>query len=73
MGGTGLPANACLLSFDDGYKDHIKYVMPELMKRKIQGLFFPSVQSTVEREMLEVNSIQFILESCSDYEKLIFK
>ena len=26
-----------LLTFDDGYKDHIKYVYPELKKRKIKG------------------------------------
>lgn len=47
--------------------------MPELIKRKIQGSFFPPVKSIVEREMLEVNSIQFILESCSNYEILIFQ
>ena len=73
LGGVRLPTNACLLSFDDGYKDHIKYVLPELMKRKIQGSFFPPVKSIVEREMLEVNSIQFILESCSNYEILNFQ
>ena len=41
--------------------------------RKIQGSFFPPVKSIVEREMLEVNSIQFILESCSNYEILNFQ
>ena len=35
-----LPKNACLLSFDDGYKDHYKYVMPELLKKKNHWLFF---------------------------------
>ena len=58
--GVSLPANACLLSFDDGYKDHIKFVLPELLKREIQGSFFPPVKSIVEREILEVNSVQFI-------------
>ena len=28
-----LPENSCLLTFDDGLKDHIKYVLPELNKR----------------------------------------
>ena len=37
-----LPENSCLLTFDDGYKDHIEYVLPELLKRKIQGSFFPT-------------------------------
>ena len=36
-----IPENSCLLTFDDGYKDHIDYVLPELMKRKLQGSFFP--------------------------------
>ena len=26
-----LPNNACWLTFDDGYKDHFKFVMPELL------------------------------------------
>ena len=28
-----LPDHSCVLTFDDGYKDHIKYVFPELKKR----------------------------------------
>ena len=35
-----LPKRSCLLTFDDGYKDHYKYVMPELIKNKISGFFF---------------------------------
>ena len=30
-----LSNNACLLTFDDGFKDHINYVLPELKKRKL--------------------------------------
>ena len=29
-----LPKKPCLLTFDDGYKDHINYVLPELKKKK---------------------------------------
>lgn len=67
----GLPEKACLLTFDDGYKDHIKYVLPELQKRKIQGSFFPPVKPVAERELLDVNSIHFILACCSDFKKLV--
>ena len=66
-----LPSNGCLLTFDDGYKDHIDYVAPELIRRGIQGSFFPPVKSVVERKMLDVNSIHLILATCSDYQLLV--
>ncbi len=69
--GGRLPENACLLTFDDGYKDHFQFVMPELIKRKLQGSFFPPAKSVLEREILDVNSIHFILACCSDFEKLV--
>ena len=53
--------NPCLLTFDDGYKDHIKYVLPELKKRKIKGCFFPSAEPILKKSVLNVNKIQFIL------------
>ena len=59
-----LPKNACLLTFDDGYKDHTQYVLPELLKRKIQGSFFPSARPVIEKKALDINIIQFILASC---------
>lgn len=71
ISGKHLPSNACYLTFDDGYKDHIDYVLPELLKRNLQGSFFIPVKSVVEREMLDVNSIHFILATCSNYLKLV--
>ena len=35
--------NSCILTFDDGFKDHIDYVLPELKKRKLKGIFFPQL------------------------------
>ena len=29
------------VTFDDGYKDHFTYVLPELVKRNISATFFP--------------------------------
>jgi len=69
---TNLPEKACLLTFDDGYKDHVQYVMPELLKRKIQGSFFPPAQPIIEKKALDINCIQFILSCCPNHKKLIY-
>jgi|TARA_B100001741_G_C16513670_1_gene581072 peptidoglycan/xylan/chitin deacetylase (PgdA/CDA1 family) len=63
---------ACWLTFDDGYKDHIEYVMPELRKRNLQGTFFiPTSVITEKNKILNVNSIHYILANTSDKNKLI--
>lgn len=63
--------NPCILTFDDGYKDHIKYVLPELKKRSIKGFFFPSVKPIVKKKVLNVNKIQFVLEKEKNYSKIL--
>jgi len=67
LGISPLPTNACLLTFDDGYKDHATYVLPELLSRNLQGSFFPPADAIEKRVMLDVNAIHFILASTSDY------
>ena len=42
-----LPLNACLLTFDDGFKDHIQYVLPELKLRNLQVSFFPPARPVI--------------------------
>ena len=64
--GAALPQNACLLTFDDGYKDHFQYVFPELQKRKLKGCFFPAVQPALEKSVLSANKIQFVLAATED-------
>jgi len=56
-----IPYKSCLLTFDDGYKDHYKYVMPELIKRNISGCFFPSAENIINNKVTETNKIHFIL------------
>ena len=68
-----LPENACMLTFDDGYKDHIQYVLPELIKRKIKGLFFPSGKAVLENIIMDVDYIHLILACVSDNQRLIKK
>ncbi len=62
--GDPLPPRAAWLTFDDGYSDHFENVFPLLQARGWQGSFFPPVNTTVHREMLDVNKIHFILASC---------
>ena len=57
------PNKPCLLTFDDGYKDHIEYVLPELFKRKISGCFFPVTDTLYNNNLLDVNAIQCILST----------
>lgn len=35
-----LPPNACLITFDDGTKDHLNVVLPELIFKKVPAIFF---------------------------------
>ena len=65
-----LPDNSCVLTFDDGYKDHVKYVLPELKKRKLKGCFFPSGITTFENQVLDTNMIQHIIAKAPSIDKL---
>lgn len=40
LGQSALPPNACLLTFDDGVRDHYLNVTPALRARGLSGLFF---------------------------------
>jgi peptidoglycan/xylan/chitin deacetylase (PgdA/CDA1 family) len=68
---TSLPPNACWLTFDDGYSDHYDFVFPELVKRGIQGSFFPPANAIKNQKLLNVNAIHHILATCSDMNILI--
>jgi len=69
--GKKLPKNSCLLTFDDGYKDHIIFVLPELLKRKIKAIFFPVAETIMNRQLLDENAIHFILEAFADHQSLL--
>lgn len=66
-----IPENSLLLTFDDGYLDHYKFVFPILIKNKIQGSFFPPVNAIRDFKVLDVNKIHFILATCLSLEKLL--
>ena len=68
---SSLPSDACWLTFDDGYKDHFKYVMPELLKRNLHGAFFPPKVAIKNDVVLDVNLIHHILSRADDINHLV--
>ena len=56
-----LPDMALHLAFDDGLSDHYLYVFPYLFDLRIPASFYPSVSPTMQRQMLDVHKIHFIL------------
>jgi len=62
-----------LLTFDDGYIDHYKYVFPILRKNNISGIFYPPAQIIDNNKVLDVNKIHFILEKEEDRNKILKK
>ena len=51
--------SACLLTFDDGYKDHL--ACSKLLKSKnLSGIFFPPINS-IKGELLDVNAIHYLI------------
>ncbi len=49
-----------VLTFDDGLKDHYRYVLPELEKRNLWGLFYISTGVYNKRELLGVHRVHFL-------------
>jgi|TARA_B110000495_G_scaffold66106_1_gene56297 peptidoglycan/xylan/chitin deacetylase (PgdA/CDA1 family) len=63
--------NSILLTFDDGLKDHYDYVYPILKENDIKGIFFPPGKPIVEKMVLDVHKIHFILASITDVNLII--
>jgi peptidoglycan/xylan/chitin deacetylase (PgdA/CDA1 family) len=69
--GTELPPRPVLLTFDDGYSDHHRFVFPLLAEAGISGAFFPPAGAVLERRMLDVNKIHFLLAAVPDVAMVI--
>ena len=54
-----LPSNSVILTFDDGLKCHYEYVLPELVKRNLWGIFFISCSPYINNDILDVHKSSF--------------
>ena len=64
----------CLLTFDDGLKDHYTEVLPFLSQRRIQGLFF-LITSCLEGRVASVHKNHFLMAALEfdDYQRVFRK
>lgn len=69
-GGSELPENALLLTFDDGYIDNYTVALPILEEYGLQGSFFISGKTFTEHQLLDVNKLHYILASTDAYRLL---
>ena len=50
-----------VLTFDDGFRDHIDYVLPELIKRGLWGVFYISTGVYNKNKLLGVHRIHYLM------------
>jgi peptidoglycan/xylan/chitin deacetylase (PgdA/CDA1 family) len=65
-GERALPANACLLTFDDGLRDHFTTVFPRLRSRGLPGSFYAPVAAIGTGRVLDTHKIQIIVAAAAD-------
>lgn len=58
---TGIPPEGVVLTFDDGFKDHIRYVLPVLLKRGLWGVFYITTGVYEQQRLLDVHNIHMLL------------
>jgi peptidoglycan/xylan/chitin deacetylase (PgdA/CDA1 family) len=54
------PPDAVILTFDDGFSDHYRYVYPELRKRNIFGIFYVPTGPLTQQRHLDVHLIHLL-------------
>lgn len=60
-------AESFFLTFDDGYAEHLSYVLPRLKERGLGGAFFPVCSSARTGKPLDVNLIHFMVAQHGEY------
>ena len=62
LSGTYRPGrDLCLLTFDDGFKEHYTDVLPILAEKGVQGIFFVPTVCVEEERMLSVHKNHFLM------------
>jgi peptidoglycan/xylan/chitin deacetylase (PgdA/CDA1 family) len=59
----------CLLTFDDGLKEHYREVLPFLAERHIRGVFFLITSAVQERKVASVHMSHFLMAAL-DFQEL---
>lgn len=62
---------SAILTFDDGFVDHMNYVLPVLHDAGLEGSFFPPALPVMDGEMLDVHRIHFILACTNDKTRIL--
>ena len=57
---TGVPKKGVVLTFDDGLKDHYNYVLPELNKRGLWGIFYIPTAQYSSNKLLGVHRVHYL-------------
>lgn len=65
----------CLLTFDDGLKEHAREITPILAERKIEGTFFLTTACIEEHQVLSVHKNHFLMASLefAEYQQAFLK
>ena len=65
----------CLLTFDDGLREHYTDVMPFLHEKRIRGVFFPITGCLEDRKLVAVHMNHFLMASMDfqDYADAFFR
>jgi peptidoglycan/xylan/chitin deacetylase (PgdA/CDA1 family) len=63
--------NKIWLTFDDGYRDCIDYVLPTFLKKKATATVFIPTEAIFERKLLDVTKIHLLLSSTQSVSDII--
>lgn len=58
---TTKPKKGVILTFDDGFKDHYRYVLPELLKRNLWGILYIPTSPFLTGKLIDVHRIHMLL------------
>ena len=64
------PRCPLLLTFDDGYLEHFETAFKVMSRLGVSGAFFAPTSSLLDRKMLDVNKVHFILAKTKDHDRL---
>jgi peptidoglycan/xylan/chitin deacetylase (PgdA/CDA1 family) len=63
--------NKIWLTFDDGYRDCVDYVLPLFIKKRVSATIFLPTEAIFERKLLDVTKIHLLLSSAQSVSDII--